>query len=122
MFEILYAGAEFAVKGPASDQTFHKTMEALGGVNRQFGNYYYPLALAKLQEVYLALKPYGKIGMDQAMQAAVGRLKNGEILHLTANAELETYQLGYHVELEAPTIAAALKDSQRTGREFITRH
>ena len=50
MFEITYAGPEFAVKGPASDTTFHKTMGALGGINRQFGTYYYPLTLSKLQE------------------------------------------------------------------------
>ena len=122
MFEITYAGPEFAVKGPASDNTFHKTMEALGGINRQFGTYYYPLTLSKLQELYLALKPYGKIGMDQAMQTAVKRLKNGEILHLTTNAELENYQLNYHVELEAPKIAAALKDYQKTGVGFLTTH
>ena len=122
MFEITYARPEFAVKGPASDTTFHKTMEALGGINRQFGTYYYPLTLSKLQELYLALKPYGKIGMDQAMQTAVKRLKNGEILHLTTNAELENYQLNYHVELEAPKIAAALKDYQKTGVGFLTTH
>lgn len=122
MFEITYAGPEFAVKGPASDTTFHKTMEALGGVPREFGPYYYPLTLSKLQEVYLALKPYGKIGMDQAMQTAVKRLKNGEILHLTVGTGLENYQLNYHVELEAPKIAAALKDYQKTGVGFLTSH
>lgn len=122
MFEITYAGPEFAIKGPASDNTFHTLMENLGGTNRQFGTYYYPLTLAKLQEAYLALKPYGKIGMDQAMQTAVRRLKNGEILHLTSNTGAENYQLGYHVELEAPKIAAALKGYQKTGVGFLTRH
>lgn len=122
MFEITYAGPEFAIKGPASDNTFHTLMENLGGTNRQFGTYYYPLTLAKLQETYLALKPYGKIGMDQAMQTAVRRLKNGENLHLTSNTGAENYQLGYHVELEAPKIAAALKGYQKTGVGFLTRH
>ncbi len=49
--------------------------------------------------------------MDQAMQTAVKRLKNGEILHLTTNAELKITNSATMLNWK-PRIAAALKDYQ----------